>query len=639
MPNSNRMNWPFPSENSAPWYDSFEDMVTALDASGYASREDRNIVIAGGGALSWVLGTSTFSWTADIQILSTVTGHILTIAPDSLTLDDGEIAYVNLVRSPTTSSARTPQIASQIPGSDNAFLIALRVGDAIYFRNGQRIADGESLVGLGSGPAGAGGGSGDVVGPAGATDAAVALYSGPTGKLIKNSTLLYATGELLINDATNPTLATKERGSAPSVSATFGYHWVKNDSPNVPMFTDDDGNSNQLAYTTTYNTTGGNLRRYKYDSSTSAPPGSQFFRLNTTNEQTATEMYISQTNSDLMNMENVLSGIAPGDQIRLVRKENVAQSVLFHVTAAVDSGTYYTLTLDNTKVQESSTSWVFPADNQPVDVWLLKAGSSGSGNNVALGEWAKGDDTIGSAASGEFDVNNATIASITTIRVNALNPATGASVFDVLPNLPQSGYIYLQDVTDPGGTSVIFEVTAVAPNASTYADFTVVHKVTLGTNWSANNYSLIWVPKAITAAAGGQSITMATNELVQLDQTEVVIGGGYIDGSTGGTYTWEALATQIDGGGGVSIGTSTIRLYDMGPDGTPGAGTLRSQLEFPTDDALDRVSLTLTASGSPGTDTDTIFNTARMYEVRAYLDSTGGNVDSLSVLNVRFVES
>ena len=133
-------------------------MVTALDASGYASREDRNLVMVGGGDLSWTLSTSTLVWTADIQILSTVTGHVLTAAATSLTLDDGEIVYVNLVRSPTDSSSRTPQVASQIPSSDNAFLLAMRVGNNVYFRNGQRIADGETLSGLGTGPTTSGGG-------------------------------------------------------------------------------------------------------------------------------------------------------------------------------------------------------------------------------------------------------------------------------------------------------------------------------------------------------------------------------------------------------------------------------------------------------------------------------------------------
>jgi hypothetical protein len=136
---------------------------------------------------------------------------------------------------------------------------------------------------------------------------------------------------------------------------------------------------------------------------------------------------------------------------------------------------------------------------------------------------------------------------------------------------------------------------------------------------------------------GGGNFTLANNVLVDSDKTEIVIGGAYIDGSTGGTYSWEILGTYNDNGGAGNQDIE-IRLYDRGPDGTPVAGVLRSVLEVTSLDTLDRVSLTLTASASPGVDTDTIYNTARMYEVRAYLDATGG-VDTAKILSVAFVEA
>jgi hypothetical protein len=134
-----------------------------------------------------------------------------------------------------------------------------------------------------------------------------------------------------------------------------------------------------------------------------------------------------------------------------------------------------------------------------------------------------------------------------------------------------------------------------------------------------------------------RDITLASNEFIDVDATEVVIGGGYLDGSTGGTYSWEILAEYNDNGG-TGVQDLDIYLYDRGPDGTPVAGVLRSTLSVDTLDTLDRVSLTLTASASPGTDTDTIYNTARLYEVRAKLDA-GGGVDTARILSVRFIES
>ena len=173
------------------------------------------------------------------------------------------------------------------------------------------------------------------------------------------------------------------------------------------------------------------------------------------------------------------------------------------------------------------------------------------------------------------------------------------------------------------------------PLGSVYADTTADEAYVLTDNTGGAN---VWsTATGAGGGGGGGNFTLANNVLVDSDKTEIVIGGAYIDGSTGGTYSWEILGTYNDNGGAGNQDIE-IRLYDRGPDGTPVAGVLRSVLEVVSLDTLDRVSLTLTASGSPGVDTDTIYNTARMYEVRAYLDATGG-VDTAKILSVAFVEA
>lgn len=67
-----------------------------------------------------------------------------------------------------------------------------------------------------------GGGTGDVVGPASATDTAVALFNTGTGKLIKNSTVLVDTSG---NVETNGAVAA-QGGSAPSVGTSQSKAWV-----------------------------------------------------------------------------------------------------------------------------------------------------------------------------------------------------------------------------------------------------------------------------------------------------------------------------------------------------------------------------------------------------------------------------
>jgi hypothetical protein len=133
-------------------------------------------------------------------------------------------------------------------------------------------------------------------------------------------------------------------------------------------------------------------------------------------------------------------------------------------------------------------------------------------------------------------------------------------------------------------------------------------------------------------------ITLASNELIDVDATEVVIGGGYLDGSTGGTFSWEILGTYNDNGG-TGNQDLDVFLYDRGPDGTPVAGVLRSTISIDSLDTLDRVSQALTVAASPGTDTDEIdSDEPRLYEVRAKLDA-GGGVDTAKILSVRFIES
>ena len=119
----------------------------------------------------------------------------------------------------------------------------------------------------------------------------------------------------------------------------------------------------------------------------------------------------------------------------------------------------------------------------------------------------------------------------------------------------------------------------------------------------------------------------------------MVIGGAYIDGSTGGTYSWEILGTYNDNGG-TGVQDMEVRLYDRGPDGTPVAGVLRSVIEITSLDTLDRVSQALTVASSPGVDADQIdSDEPRLMEVRVYMDCGGGNLDSGHVLSCRFIES
>jgi hypothetical protein len=144
VPNTNKMQWPFPAKDEDPWYERFEQMVTGQDTSGYASREDRHLTFSGGGTVSFDAGTGLVTWSGDIEILSPIAGFKIVVTATSITLDDGEVGYINLTRSPTQNLSVSPAVASTAPNTDNAYTLCVRNGDAIYWANGSKIADGES---------------------------------------------------------------------------------------------------------------------------------------------------------------------------------------------------------------------------------------------------------------------------------------------------------------------------------------------------------------------------------------------------------------------------------------------------------------------------------------------------------------
>lgn len=156
MPNSRRMVWPYPSLNADPWYDTFESMVTAMDSSSYANREDRGIFLAKGGSFSFNASTGILSWDDVLEMHSPVTGYRNYLPSGSVTILDGQFFYVNLTRWPLTNVSLSPFAAGSVPNTDDAYVLAARRGDDIYFRSGVKLSDGETK-GLFSGGFGAAG--------------------------------------------------------------------------------------------------------------------------------------------------------------------------------------------------------------------------------------------------------------------------------------------------------------------------------------------------------------------------------------------------------------------------------------------------------------------------------------------------
>lgn len=143
MPKTSKMQWPYPTENQDPWWEAFEALMASMDASGYASREDRSIVMMEGGTFTFNAGAETITWSSAILVLSPITGLLMSIGvPTSpVELKEGMALYVNLVRAAQSTSNLTALSSYQVPGTDQAYILAMRKNGRVYFRNGVVLND------------------------------------------------------------------------------------------------------------------------------------------------------------------------------------------------------------------------------------------------------------------------------------------------------------------------------------------------------------------------------------------------------------------------------------------------------------------------------------------------------------------
>lgn len=146
--NTPRMNWPFPSEFATPWYKALEDYSNALDASGYAAREDRHLTVRGGGTISWDATTGVLTWTDPIQIVSPIAGFILSVPAASVTIAEGQFLYATLVRAPTRNLNVEVAVGNQVPNTDVDLLLTIRVGSSLYWISGAEQGSGETMPGV-----------------------------------------------------------------------------------------------------------------------------------------------------------------------------------------------------------------------------------------------------------------------------------------------------------------------------------------------------------------------------------------------------------------------------------------------------------------------------------------------------------
>lgn len=160
-----KMQWPFPSKDRDNYYAEIVSLMLALDSSGFAAREDRNVIYVSDAVFSWDAASGLLSWNSEIVIFVPTTGRVLSVPSGTALLQLGQVLYVDLVRGSLSNQVISKFVGSVVPATDAAFLLAFRYGSNVFFSNGRSLADGDigavlavsTLTGGGGGGGGGGG--------------------------------------------------------------------------------------------------------------------------------------------------------------------------------------------------------------------------------------------------------------------------------------------------------------------------------------------------------------------------------------------------------------------------------------------------------------------------------------------------
>ena len=166
-------------------------------------------------------------------------------------------------------------------------------------------------------------------------------------------------------------LLISEKGSAHSQLAGEGQWWTRNDVPNVPMFTDDAGVDHNLL-----ETQGGSsiIAAYRFDTSiVEADPGAGDLRYDNATPASVTELFISATTDNGVDLQNILSFIANGDRIYVQQDNDSSKYILFDVTANVDNTGWFSI------AGTVSNSGTIPDSNAKIHILILFGGAASGG--------------------------------------------------------------------------------------------------------------------------------------------------------------------------------------------------------------------------------------------------------------------
>lgn len=134
----------YPDEGEDPFFVKIKSFFESVDTHLFASMADRNLFLRGGGVVSFNSATGVVTWGSNIRLFDYPSGLRLTVLASSLTLQDGECAFIDTGRSISENITVTTSVASLVANGPGKIVLFFRDGNRVIFRNGVVLTAGFS---------------------------------------------------------------------------------------------------------------------------------------------------------------------------------------------------------------------------------------------------------------------------------------------------------------------------------------------------------------------------------------------------------------------------------------------------------------------------------------------------------------
>lgn len=163
MPQTPRLNIPYPDDFSDPWFEAFKNMKLQEDTVLHSLSENDNMQFMEGGDFSWSTGTNILSWSGELKVRSFTSPFEGTIAAQSFELEENDILFFQMFRSLTANfsiSLQKGKVTSfgAVRNSD-LVVFAYRRNGVVYMPGQNSIVSGDLGPVFGGGLGSGGGGT------------------------------------------------------------------------------------------------------------------------------------------------------------------------------------------------------------------------------------------------------------------------------------------------------------------------------------------------------------------------------------------------------------------------------------------------------------------------------------------------